>query len=420
MKKKAILLAGTLDTKGAEYNYIKSLFDELGIITILIDIGIRTPTIKPDVTAEEVAGLAGYDIEKLREANDRGKAVAAMMEGLRILVAGFQESEVVAGMMGLGGSGGTSMITPAMQVLPPGIPKIMVSTLAEGDTSSYTGNSDIIMVPSIVDICGLNKISRSVFRGAVQSMAGIIGCEKTLAEDDYPDKPRIAATMYGVTTPGVTAAKKILEDNGFEVVVFHASGNGGMAMETMIYAGAFCAVLDLTTTEWCDQMFGGIMAAGEARCEAAARTNIPQVVSVGAMDIVTFGIPETVPVEYKDRHFYPHNPKITVMRTSVEENVQLGRKLAKKLRLARGNTALLLPLRGVSAIDKEGEVFYGPEEDAALFSTLKEELDHSSVPVVELDLHINDQEFGEVAAIILLEMIRSYYTPVMETEEPAQ
>ncbi len=417
MKKQAIILAGTLDTKGEEYNYVKSLFDELGLTTILVDVGICEPSIQADVTAEEVAGLAGCELARLREANDRGLAVSTMMEGLKVLVAGFYESGVVAGMMGLGGSGGTALITSAMQVLPLGVPKMMVSTLADGDVSPYKGNSDIIMVPSIVDICGLNKISRSVFRTAVQSLAELVGCENTLSEDSYPDKPRIAATMYGVTTPGVTAAKKVLEENGFEVVVFHASGQGGMSMETLIYAGAFCGVLDLTTTEWCDQLFGGIMAAGPARNEAAPISNIPQVVSVGAMDIVTFGKPETVPVEYIDRKFYAHNPMITVMRTTAEENVALGKKLAEKLSLGHGNTALLLPLRGVSAIDKEGEVFYGPEEDAALFDTLKKELNPASASVIELDLHINDPEFGELAAIILMEMIRNYYTQAEKTEE---
>ena len=416
MKKKAIILAGTFDTKGQEYDYIKSLFDELGLITILVDTGIREPSIKADVSAGEVAGLAGYRLEDLRKANDRGRAVSAMTEGLKILVAGFYDSDVVAGMMGLGGSGGTALITSAMQVLPLGIPKIMVSTLADGDVGPYKGNSDIIMIPSIVDICGLNKISRSVFRTAVQSMAEMLGCDKTLPEDSFPDKPRIAATMYGVTTPGVTAAKRLLEDKGFEVVVFHASGQGGRSMESLIHAGAFCAVLDLTTTEWCDQLFGGIMAAGPSRCEAAAMKNIPQVVSVGAMDIVTFGRPEDVPVEYIDRHFYAHNPMITVMRTTVEENIALAKQLARKLNLAHGNTVVLLPLKGVSAIDKEGEVFYGPEEDAALFKTLKDELDPARTAVVEVDLHINDQEFGELSALILMELMRKYYSAEEETD----
>ena len=403
--KQLVLLVGTLDTKGEEYLYIKSLFDELKIPSSLIDVGIMPHDVSCDVTGAEVAGIAGYDIEELRRTGDRGQAVKAMMEGLMRIVPSLYETGKVAGIMGLGGSGGTALLTPAMRTLPNGVPKIMVSTIAEGDVTPFVGDSDLIMIPSIVDIAGLNQISRVVFRGAVQAMAGMIGCENTLAEDDCEKKPAIAATMYGVTTPCVTRARKLLEENGFEVVVFHASGNGGRTMERLIDVGAFCGVLDLTTTEWCDELFGGIMAAGSHRNEAASRVGIPQVVSVGAMDIVTFGPPHTVPDIYKDRNLHAHNPMITIMRTNKEENVRLGQRLASKLNLSRGGAVLLLPLKGVSAMDQEGEPFYGPEEDQALFDALKQNVDINRVPIIEMENHINDEVFGEAAAVILMEMI---------------
>ena len=409
--KKAIILAGTFDTKGEEYQYVKDLFDELDLATILIDTSGRPSGMEADISAEKVAELAGYDLNQLRAENDRGTTVRAMMEGLQILVPYLYDQGTVAGMLGLGGSGGTSLLAPAMRTLPWGVPKIMVSTMAGGNVSHYVGTSDLIMFPSIADISGLNKITRFVLRSAVQAMAGMLGCTKTLAPDQYPDKPRIAATMYGVTTPAVTYARKLLEDNGFEVIIFHASGTGGRVMEQMIDAGAFCGVLDLTTTEWCDELYGGIMAAGETRSEAASRNHIPQVVSVGAMDIVTFGPPETVPPKYADRKKHAHNPMVTIMRTNVEENTALGHKLAEKINRAQDYTVLLLPLKGVSAVDAEGGVFWGPEEDKALFDALKDKVAVDRIPVIELDCNINDEEFGEAAAVILMEMIFHKYRP---------
>lgn len=400
-----VVLAGTLDTKGQEYLYVKSLFEELGFTVILIDTGINPSSVQADISSAAVAGAVGKDIEALRTRKDRGEAVKAMSEGLVRIIPDLFAKTGAGGMMGLGGSGGTALITPAMRALPLGIPKIMISTMAGGNVSPYVGSSDLIMFPSIADISGLNRLSRVVFRSAVQAMAGMLGCTKALAPDAFPDKPRVAATMYGVTTDCVTAARKVMEENGYEVIVFHASGNGGKVMEQLIMEGAFCGVLDLTTTEWCDQLYGGIMAAGPARSEAAARRGIPQVVSVGAMDMVTFGPPETVPAKYQDRKLYPHNPMITVMRTNEEENRELGEILARKLNMGRGSSVLLLPLKGVSAVDAEGKVFYGPDEDKVLFDTLKKQVDPSGVPIIELDCHINDPAFGEAAAVLLMTML---------------
>ena len=404
---RAVILAGTFDTKGEEYLYVRGLFQELGIPTIMIDVGTGESDIPADISAEEVAAIAGYDIRKLREENDRGKAVKAVSEGLAMIVPELWKNGAVAAMMGLGGSGGTAIITTAMRALPLGIPKMMISTMAGGNVSPYVGNSDLIMIPSITDISGLNKISRTVFRGAVQAMAGMLGYCGSLSPDSFPDKPRVAATMYGVTTPCVTTAQRILEEAGYEVIVFHASGNGGKTMEELIDAGVFQGVLDITTTEWCDEFFGGIMAAGPHRNEAASRNGIPQVVSVGAMDMVTYGPPDTVPAEYRDRKLYAHNPMVTVMRTSVEDNQKLGEKLAEKINLARGNAVLLLPLKGVSAVDAEGKVFYGPEEDRALFETLKSNVEITRIPIIEMDCHINDPAFGEAAAVLLMAMMEN-------------
>lgn len=405
---KGILLAGTFDSKGEEYAYVRSLFDQVGIPVITIHAGTWAPTVPVDISNEEVAAIAGYDLKKLQADGDRGKAVAAMTEGLALLVPELCRKGIVCGMMGLGGSGGTALVTPAMRKLPYGVPKIMISTMAGGNVSPYVGNSDMIMIPSICDISGLNKISRSVFRKAVQAMAGMVGCPCTLPEDLYPDKPRIAATMYGVTTPCVTKAREYLEEKGYEVVVFHASGNGGKTMEEFIDAGVFCGVLDMTTTEWCDELYGGIMAAGPHRSEAAARQGIPQVVSTGALDMVTYGPPETVPAHYRDRKLHAHNPMITVMRTSVEDNMEIGRTLAQKINLAKDRTILILPKKGVSAVDREGQVFYGPKEDQALFTTLKKEVDRSKIPIIEIGCHINDDLFAQTAALLLLTMIESH------------
>ena len=402
---KTVVLVGTFDTKGKEYEYVKRLLEELGIHVLTVNIGIFPGSFEGDITADEVAGLGGSSLSRIVYDNDRGAATAVMSRGLSHLLPELYEKGFLDGVLSMGGSGGTAMATAGMRALPMGIPKIMISTMAGGNVSPYVGTSDIIMIPSIVDIAGLNTISRTVFRRGVMIMAGLLGCSGTLKPDTCPSRPAIAATMYGVTTPCVTYAKDYLEQKGYEVIVFHASGNGGRMMEQLIRQGAFCGVLDITTTEWCDELYGGIMAAGPHRSEAAADCNIPQVVSVGAMDLVTFGPPETVPACCQDRKLYPHNPMITVMRTTAEENRELGHVLAEKLNRSRGNTILILPLRGVSAMDAEGKAFFGPEEDQALFDTLRSQIDREKVGLAELDCHINDRGFGITAAELLIHLM---------------
>lgn len=399
---KTVAIAGTFDTKGKEYLYVKKMAENLGLGTFTINTGVFEPEFTPDVSNEEVARAAGYDLKEIVEKKDRALATEALSKGMEILVPKLYREGKFDGILSLGGSGGTAMVTPAMRALPIGVPKIMVSTMASGNTEQYVGTSDIMMMPSIVDVAGLNTISTRIFANAVSAMAGMLNSE---LPQEHGHKPLLAASMFGVTTPCITMAKEYLEDAGYEVLVFHATGTGGKTMEALIDGGFIKGVLDLTTTEWCDEVVGGVLAAGPHRCEAAARNGIPQVVSVGAMDMVNFGPYDTVPPQFAKRNLYKHNPTVTLMRTTVEENIEIGKKLAEKLHMAKGKTTLMLPLKGVSMIDYEGEAFYGPEEDKALFDTLKASICNDAVEIVEMDCGINDREFAEAAAQKLIEYL---------------
>jgi len=402
---KTIAIAGTFDTKAEEYLYVKSLVEELGLQTLMIHTGAFASQFTPDVTNQELAQAAGFDIEEIVKKKDRALATDILAKGMQKVVPELYRQGKFDGILSLGGSGGTSMVTPAMRALPIGVPKLMVSTMASGNVEQYVGTSDIIMMPSIVDVAGLNKISKTIFRNAVLAMAGMVGLKDKLPADTEEQKPLIAASMFGVTTQGVNFAKAYLEQRGYEVLVFHATGTGGKTMESLIDAGFFKGVLDLTTTEWCDEIVGGVLAAGSHRCEAAAKNNVPQVVSVGAADMVNFGPINTVPSNFSDRNLYKHNPTVTLMRTTVQENVKVGQMLVEKLNMAAGKTTLLLPLKGVSAIDAKGQPFYGPEEDSALFETLRDGINRDVVELIELNNNINDQVFAETAAQKLIDMM---------------
>lgn len=403
MIKKTVALLGTLDTKGEEYLFIKNLFHDAGINTLTIHTGVFEPYFEPDVSNQEVAKAAGITIEELAEKKDRSYATEKLTEGMLALIPKLHKEGKFDGIISFGGSGGTTLAAKAMQALPIGIPKIMVSTMAGGDISPYVGTSDIMMMPSIVDVAGLNSISTQIFKNAVFAMSGMLSFEAK--EKNIEKKPLIATTMFGVTTPAVTVAREYLESKGFEVLVFHATGSGGKTMESLIEAGFIDGVLDLTTTEWADEIVGGVLNAGEHRLEAAALNGVPQVVSVGALDMVNFGPFETVPEKFKDRLFYKHNPTVTLMRTTVEENKLFAEKIAKKLNLTTGETTLVLPLKGVSGIDVEGEVFYGPKEDEMLFNTLKENINQEKIELIERDEAINDKIFAEFAAQQLIKLI---------------
>ena len=399
---KTIAIAGTFDTKGAEYLYVKELIESLGLNTSTIHTGVFEATFKPDVSNNEVAQAAGYNIEDIAKKKDRALATEVLSKGMENLLPKLFEEGKFDGIISLGGSGGTSLVTPAMRALPIGVPKLMVSTVASGNTSQYVGTSDIIMMPSIVDVAGLNSISTKIFTNAVFAIAGMVKFENKKVLDK---KPLIAATMFGVTTPCVTAAKEILEDRGYEVLIFHATGVGGKTMEYLIENGFIEGVLDLTTTEWADEIIGGVLNAGPNRLEAAAKHNIPQVVSVGALDMCNFGPYNTVPNEFSNRNLYKHNPTVTLMRTTVEENELIGKKISEKLNMSEGNTVLILPLKGVSAIDVKGQPFYGEEEDKKLFDTLKTYTNSDVIEIVEMDCNINDIEFARKAAQELINLM---------------
>jgi len=402
-----VLLIGTLDTKGAEFAFVRDLLRQNGIGTLVLDAGVmQAPHFAPDISREQVYAAAGASIDSVRIMADRGKAIEAAARGAAKIVADLHSAGRVDGILGLGGSAGTTIATAAMRALPFGVPKLMVSTLASGQVRPYVGVRDILMMHSVVDISGLNRISRTVLTNAAMAMAGMVKALGRPSGGVGEDKSLVAATMFGVTTPCVEAARRQVEQSGYEVLVFHATGTGGMTMESFISDGLIRGVLDLTTTELADELVGGILSAGRDRLTAAGMRAVPQVISLGALDMVNFGTPESVPEKFKGRRFYQHNPTVTLMRTTPEENDRLGKEIAQKASAARGPTAVLIPLRGVSAIDKEGQPFEWPEADTALFQSLRNWIS-PHVSLLELDLHINDPEFAATASEQLLRMMRT-------------
>lgn len=400
---KTIAIAGTFDSKGKELNFVKEVLESLGLKTLTIHCGVFDPIIKTDVSNEEVAREVGYTIQDIASKKDRALATEVLSKAMEKLLPRLYSEGKFDGIISLGGTGGTSLVTPGMRALPIGVPKVMVSTVASGNVQQYVGTSDIVMMPSIVDVSGLNSISTKIFTNAALAIAGMVSLEHE--EKVQEKKPLVAATMFGVTTPCVDMAREYLEEKGYEVLVFHATGTGGKVMERLIEEGYFKGVLDITTTEWCDELVGGVLAAGPNRLEAAGKHKVPQVVSVGALDMVNFGPIDTVPEKFKGRNLYKHNPTVTLMRTTVEENRKLGEIIAEKLNKAEGPTVLMLPLKGVSMIDAQGQPFYGPEEDKMLFDTLRENIDRSKVELIEMDAHINDREFALSAAKKLVELM---------------
>ncbi len=397
----AVLLIGTLDTKGVEFQYVRDRLRAAGVEVLVLDAGVmRPPTFAPDVPREQVFAAAGADLDALRKSGDRGRAVEAAARGAALIAQKLHRQDLVDGVLGLGGSAGTAIGTAAMRALPFGVPKLMVSTMASGQVRPYVGQSDVCMMYSIVDISGLNRISRRVLANAAAAMTGMVRGWNAPTTDGE-DRPLIAATMFGVTTACVEAARGGVERAGFETLVFHATGTGGRTMETFIAEGQIAGVLDITTTELADELVGGVLSAGRDRLTAAALCGVPQVISLGALDMVNFGPPDSIPEKYRTRLFHAHNTSVTLMRTTPEENDQLGKEIAHKASAARGPTAVIVPLRGVSALDCEGGVFWNPSADAALFQSLRNWMS-PDVELVELDFHINDPQFAGAAAAKLL------------------
>jgi len=394
-----VVLAGTLDTKGKEYAFLRERVREHGVDVLLVDVGVYPPQIDPDISREEVARAGGEDVRALADAGDRGKATAAMGRGAAALLQRLSDEGRLQGVLGLGGSGGSSIVTTAMRALPIGLPKLMVSTVASGDTRPYVGAVDVTMMYSVVDIAGINSISARILTNAAGAIAGMVQSPVPPMEH----KPLVGASMFGVTTPGVTRARERLEELGYEVLVFHATGTGGQSMEALVAGGFLAGVLDLTTTELADELVGGVLSAGPDRLGAAGAAGLPQVVSLGALDMVNFGPRETVPPQFEGRNLYVHNPTVTLMRTTPEECRELGRRVGAMLSAATGPTALFVPLKGVSMIAVAGQPFHDPAADEALRQGLSETL--AAVEVHELDLDVNDERFAVAMADRLHEMI---------------
>ncbi|HEV2133907.1 MAG TPA: Tm-1-like ATP-binding domain-containing protein [Terracidiphilus sp.] len=399
---KTVALIGTFDTKGEEFTFLRERIESAGLRTLMINVGVLgSATFEADISPIEVAAAANQNLAALRAERDRGRSVTAMATGAKAILQRLFEQGAIHGVVSLGGSAGTAIACAAMRALPFSFPKLMVSTLASGDIRPYVGTSDICMMPSVLDIAGLNHVSRRIIGNAAAAICGMVASEPAIALNQ---KPAIAATMFGVTTPCVTAARQALEERGFEVLVFHATGTGGQAMEQLIEDGAFRAVLDMTTTELADELVGGVMSAGPHRLEAAGRKGIPQVVCPGAIDMVNFGPVETVPPQFCSRNLYIHNPSVTLMRTTPEECAEIGRITATRLNRASGPVTVLIPLLGVSAIDKLGGPFYSPEALDAYRHALRVSLS-SSIRIVELDAHINDEGFASVAVDLMIELL---------------
>jgi uncharacterized protein (UPF0261 family) len=375
----------------------------MGVSARIVDTGcMGEPAVHADVPRAQVYEAAGTTLAAQRERNDRGEAVKAAAAGATALVKAAHSRGDVSGVLGLGGSAGTIIGTTAMRALPLGVPKLMVSTLASGTVRQFVGDKDILMLNPVVDILGINRISRAVLTNAARAMAGMVSLPGKPPSAE--DRPLVAATMFGVTTPCVMRAKERLEREGFEVLVFHATGNGGQAMESLVREGLIAGVLDLTTTELADELVGGFLTAGPDRLTAAGESGVPQVISTGAVDMVNFYGPETVPPRFEGRTFYRHNPVVTLMRTTAEECARIGTDIGRKAAAAKGPTAILLPRRGVSAIDAEGKPFDGPEARKALHQAVRDSA--GRVPVTELDRHINDPEFADAAAELLLSLMK--------------
>ena len=402
-----IVLIGTLDTKGLEYELLRDRIVALGHEVRVIDAGaLGEPVFAPDFSRQEVAAAAGTSIEALIAANDRGAAVAALSSGARTILLRLHQAGRVHGVAALGGSGGSALAAHAMKALPIGVPKLIVSTVASGDTHAYVGAADVTMMHSVVDVAGLNRISRRIIRNAAGAIAGMAEAYAHDLSIPGDDKPLVAATMFGVTTPSVMAAKERLEQSGYEVLVFHAVGTGGEAMEALVAAGFIEGVLDVTTTELADALVGGVFPAHEGRLTTAGRFGVPQVVSLGALDMVNFGPRATVPAKFADRVFYEHNASITLMRTTPEECRTLGRQIGERLSAAEAPTSLFIPLAGISAIAGEGGVFHDPTADKALFDAVRSAT-RGSVSVEELDTDINDKRFAHAMADALLAAMKN-------------
>jgi uncharacterized protein (UPF0261 family) len=400
---KTVVIVGTLDTKGEEFAFIRELIEREGLNTLVVDYGVMgKPTFKPDIQSDKVAAAGGSDLASLSSGEHKDRAMQAMATGLALVVRELYDYGKLDGIIGMGGTGGTSIATAAMRTLPVGVPKVMVSTVGGGDVSAYAGTKDIAFIPSVVDVAGINSISRQIYTNAAGAVAGMV---KTKAPEVGREKPLIAASMFGNTTACVDQARSVMEKRGYEVLVFHATGTGGKTMENLIADGYIAASMDITTTELADAVCDGVFNAGPERCMAASRAGIPAVLVPGCVDMANFWGIDTVPGKYKNRNLYQWNPNVTLLRTNVEENIRMGEMIAAAANAATAPVAVILPLKGVSMLDSEGKEFWDPEADQACYNSIKNNL-KPDIPVIEMDHNINDPEFAEKVAETLLEMLR--------------
>ena len=400
---KSIVILGCFDTKGEDFSYLLECIHAKGQKVISINTGVMesTASFAVDYCNTEVAEASGTTLEAIKNSGDRGKAVDLMGQGAAKILETLVAENKMKGVIGMGGGGGTYIALSAMQVVPLGMPKFCLSTLAAKDLSRQVGVKDITLMPSVVDVAGLNSISKLLIEQAAAAICGMVDVKVEEAENR---KKSIAISMFGNTTKCVDKCTELLKDKGYEVLAFHATGVGGATMESLIHEGCFDALLDVTTTELADDLCGGICSAGPERLTAAAKRGIPQIVVPGCLDMVNFAHLDTVPEEFKSRQLYSWAPDVTLLRTNENENKVLGERLATKLNSSNGKAMVLLPKKGISQIDNEGEIFYKPEVDKVLFDSIKEHI-KSSIPVIEMDAHINDEDFAVALVDNLIKII---------------
>jgi len=403
---KTICIIGAFDTKGEDHAFLREEILRRGHQTLTINIGVleSTALFPVDYESEEVAKAGGNNLAELRSNKDKSAAMKAFDEAAPKLVLQLFRERKLDGIIGMGGSGGSAIIASAMRALPIGVPKVLVSTVASGDVSFYVRGKDITMMPSIVDVAGLNRISRLVYSRAAGAICGMVETEVPASAED---RPIITASMFGNTTECVNVCVKSLCEKGFEVLVFHATGAGGRAMETLVADGLVEAVLDITTTEWADELCGGVFSAGPDRLDAPGKRAVPHLIVPGCVDMVNFGAPSSVPARYRDanRLFYEWNPSVTLMRTNADESRQMGEIFARKANAARGPVAFLIPLRGVSMLDGDGQPFCDRSADQAMFDAIKKHL-RAGIPIVEVDRNINDPEFAAKAVELIMQLMQ--------------
>ncbi len=400
---KTVVIVGSLDTKGEEFAFVKDLIEKEDLKTLVVDFGVMgEPHFEPDVKREEVAEAGGSSLGYLASGEHKDEAMQTMATGLAVVVQKLYNDGKLDGIIGMGGSGGTFIATTGMRTLPVGVPKVMVSTIGGGDVSAYAGTRDITFMPSVVDVAGINSISRRIYANAAGAIAGMVKMETPVAKEE---KPLVTASMFGNTTPAVDRARRILEEHGYEVLVFHATGTGGRTMESLIADGYIVGSLDITTTELADEVCGGVLSAGPERGMAASRAGIPTVIVPGCVDMANFWALETVPEKYKDRNLYQWNPNVTLLRTNVEENTRIGEMIAAVANAATAPVAIVLPLKGVSMLDSEGGDFWDPEADQACYDAIKQNI-RPGIPLIEMDDNINDPEFADKVAETLLDMLK--------------